>query len=207
MVDVSQAGDLSNRGSVTPELVGMDDLWNIVFSQRPGQKGLRRFGVPMPLKENVEHESVLVHGPPAVKRGQPRCSDQDEPVANAIDARTDLVHMPSGTLTGFPMAQFFGEERYEFYAPFAEGFVTDLDAALVEQFLNVPVAQRKAMIEPDGVLDGDHGETVAVWFGVGHGQSDYPDPIKATQPAWPLTALPDIAHGLKEADVEREKPL
>ena len=38
------------------------------------------------------------------------------------------------------------------------------------------------MVEPDGVLDGDHGETVAVWFGVGHGQSDYPDPIKATQP-------------------------
>ena len=38
------------------------------------------------------------------------------------------------------------------------------------------------MIKPDGVLDGDHGETVAVWFGVGHGQSDYPDPIKATQP-------------------------
>ena len=38
------------------------------------------------------------------------------------------------------------------------------------------------MIEPDGVLDGDYGETVAVWFGVGHGQSDYPDPIKATQP-------------------------
>ena len=77
------------------------------------------------------------------------------------------------------MAQFFGEERSEFYAPFAEGFVTDLDAALVEQFLNVPVAQRKAMIKLDGVLDGDHGETVAVWFGVGHGQSDYPDPIKA----------------------------
>ena len=39
------------------------------------------------------------------------------------------------------MAQFFGEERSEFYAPFAEGFVTDLDAALVEQFLNVPVAE------------------------------------------------------------------
>ena len=42
------------------------------------------------------------------------------------------------------------------------------------------------MIEPDGVLDGDHGETVAVWFGVGHGQSDYPDPIKATQPFNPI---------------------
>ena len=38
------------------------------------------------------------------------------------------------------------------------------------------------MIEPDGVLDDADRETVAVWFGVGHGQSDYPDPIKATQP-------------------------
>ena len=133
----------------------------------------------MPLKENVEHEPVLVHGPPAVKRAQARCSDQDEPVSNAIDARTDLVHMPSGTQTGFPMAQFFGEERSEFYAPFAEGFVTDLDAALVEQFLNVPVAQRKAMIEPDGVLDNGHRETVAVGLGVGHGRAAYPDPVKA----------------------------
>ena len=74
MVDVDQARDLSDRGPVAAQLVGIDDLWDIVFSQQPGQKGLRRFGVPMPLKENVEHEPVLVHGPP-------------EPVSNAIDAR------------------------------------------------------------------------------------------------------------------------
>ena len=54
MVDVSQAGDLSNRGSVAAELIGMDDLWDIVFSQQPGQEGLRRFGIPMPLEEIVE---------------------------------------------------------------------------------------------------------------------------------------------------------
>ena len=126
MVDVSQAGDLSNRGSVTPELVGMDDLWDIVFSQQPGQEGLRRFGVPMPLKEDVEHETVLVHGPP-------------KPVSNAVDARTHLVEMPSGTPTGFPMAQFFDEERSELYAPFAEGLMADLNAALVQQFLHVSV--------------------------------------------------------------------
>ena len=126
MVDVSQAGDLSNRGSVTPELVGMDDLWDIVFSQQPGQEGLRRFGVPMPLKEDVEHETVLVHGPP-------------KPVSNAIHGRTHLVEMPSGTPSGFPMAQFFGEERSELYAPFAEGFMADLNAALVQQFLHVSV--------------------------------------------------------------------
>jgi hypothetical protein len=31
VVDVSQAGDLSDRGSITPELIGMDDLWDIIF--------------------------------------------------------------------------------------------------------------------------------------------------------------------------------
>ena len=54
MVDVDQARDLSNRGPVAAELIGMDDLWDIVFSQQPGQEGLRRFGIPMPLEEIVE---------------------------------------------------------------------------------------------------------------------------------------------------------
>jgi hypothetical protein len=64
VVDVSQAGDLSERDSVAAELIGMDDLWNIIFSQQSGQEGLRRFGVPMPLEENVEYEAVLVHSSP-----------------------------------------------------------------------------------------------------------------------------------------------
>jgi len=35
------------------------------------------------------------------------------------------------------VAQVFSEEGSEFDTPFANGFVTDLDAALVEQFLNL----------------------------------------------------------------------
>ena len=97
MVDVDQARDLPNRGSVAAELIGMDDLWDIVFTQQPGQEGLRRFGVPVPLKQDIEHEAVLVHGPP-------------EPVSNAVNARTDLVQMPPGTPTGFPVTQVFSEE-------------------------------------------------------------------------------------------------
>jgi len=58
--------------------------------------------------------------------------------------------------------------------------VADLDAALVEQVLNVPVTQWEVVVEPDSVLDDDHGETVAVRPGVGHGGSAYPDPLKAT---------------------------
>ena len=91
MVDVSQARGISNRGSVAAQLIGMDDLWDIVFSQQPGQEGLRRFGIAMPLEENVEHKTVLVHGPP-------------KPVSNAVHTRTHLVEMPPGTPSGFPVA-------------------------------------------------------------------------------------------------------
>ncbi len=87
VVDVNQARDLSNRGSVAAELIGMDDLWDIVFSQESGQERLRRFGVPMPLEENVEHEPLLVHSPP-------------KPVSNAIDARTHLVWRRSSSKRG-----------------------------------------------------------------------------------------------------------
>jgi len=91
VVDVSQTRDLSDRGPVASELIVMDHLWDIIICQKPGQEGLRRFGVPVPLEENVEHEPVLVHGPP-------------KPVSYAFHARTHLVEMPPGTPSGFPMA-------------------------------------------------------------------------------------------------------
>jgi hypothetical protein len=57
--------------------------------------------------------------------------------------------------------------------------VTDHDAAPVQQFLDVSIAEGEAVVQPDGVLDDEHGETVAVGLEVGA----YPDPIKATQPS------------------------
>jgi hypothetical protein len=183
VIDVDQTRDLSDRSPVAAELIGIDDLWDIVFSQQPGQEGLRSFSIPVSLKENVEYEVVLVHSPP-------------KPVSDVVNARTHLVEMPPGTPTGFPVAQVFSEEGSELDAPLAQGFVTDHDAAPVEQFLDLPVAAKRphgrcsgqeahweAVIQPDGVLDDEHGETVAVGLEVGYGQSAYPDPIKATQPS------------------------
>ncbi len=158
VVDVRQTRDLPDRGPVAAKLVGMDDLWDIVFPQQSGQEGLRSFSVSVPLKENIEHEAVLVDRPP-------------QPMPEAIDARTDLVQMPAGTPTGFLLAKVFSKEGSEFEAPFAEGFVTDLSAALVEQFPNVSVTQGKAVVQRDRVLDDGHWETVAVGFRVGHGPS------------------------------------
>ena len=72
---------------------------------------------------------------------------------DATDTRTYLVHMPPGTPTGFPVAQVFSEEGSEFDTPFAQGFVTDFNTALVQQFLNVPVAQGKAVVQLSGRVE------------------------------------------------------
>ena len=58
--------------------------------------------------------------------------------------------------------------------------MADLDAALVQQVLDISVAELKMVIQPDGVLDDGHGEAVALRLGIGHGGSAYPSPIKAT---------------------------
>ena len=60
-------------------------------------------------------------------------------MSDPIDARTHLVQMPPGTPSGFPVAQVFCEQWTELDAPFAEGLVADLNAALVQQFLHVSV--------------------------------------------------------------------
>jgi hypothetical protein len=90
--------------------------------------------------------------------------------------------MPPGTPTGFPVAQVFSEKGSELDTPLAQGFVTDHDATLVQQFLDVPVTQRKAVVEPNSLLDDEHRETVAVRLCIGHGRLAYPDPMKAKQP-------------------------
>ena len=78
VVNFSQACDFSDRGPVACELVRANPVWDIIFTQEPGQEGLCGVGIPVPLKQDVEHEAVLVHRPP-------------QPVPDAIDARTHLI--------------------------------------------------------------------------------------------------------------------
>ena len=159
----------SQGSAVTPELIGVNDLWHIVFTQKARQEGRCRLGITVTLQQDVEHEAVLVDRSP-------------QPVSNAVDRRTDLVHQPAGTPSGFPLAQVICEQCAELDAPFAQGLVTDLDAALVEQFLNVSITQRETVVQPDGVLDDGHRESVAVRGWISHSGSDYPGLVKATQP-------------------------
>ena len=64
MVDIDQAWDLPDRSAVTPQLIGVNDLWDIVFTQEPGQEGFRSLSIAVTLEEDVEHETVLVHCSP-----------------------------------------------------------------------------------------------------------------------------------------------
>ena len=119
VVDVDHTRDFPDGRPVTPKLIGVNDLWEVMLTQEPSQEGLRGFSVSVSLEENIEHEPVLVH-----------CSP--EPVADAIDARTDLVHMPPGTPAGFLVTQVFRKQRPELDTPFAQGLMAHLNAALVE---------------------------------------------------------------------------
>jgi len=72
IVDADQARNLPDRGSVAAELVGINHLWDVIFTQEAGQEDLRSFGGPKLLEENVEYEAVLIHSPPAGRRAQAR---------------------------------------------------------------------------------------------------------------------------------------
>ena len=52
------------RSSAAPELIGLNDLWNIIFPQEVREKGCGCSSVAVFLQENVEHVSELVYSPP-----------------------------------------------------------------------------------------------------------------------------------------------
>ena len=91
VVDIDQPWELSDRSIIAAQMIGLNDLWDIVFTQEPDQKGLCSLSIAVALEEDIKHEAVLVHCSPAVKRAQARYSDQDEPMSDVIDARTHLI--------------------------------------------------------------------------------------------------------------------
>ena len=77
--------------AITPELIGMDDLRHVIFHQQPMKKRFGSFGIPVFLKEHVEHGSVFIDRSP-------------QPMFDPADIHVHLVKVPPGTPTGFPVA-------------------------------------------------------------------------------------------------------
>ena len=40
VVDVDQARELLDRSAVTPQLIGVNDFWDIIFIEQPDQEGV-----------------------------------------------------------------------------------------------------------------------------------------------------------------------
>ncbi len=91
----------------------------------------------MPLKKTTLHETVLVYCAP-------------HPMPDTISRRTDFIQVPLGTPPGFPVTEFVGEQGTEWDAPLTACLVADPDAALVEQLLNILIAERKAVVQLSG---------------------------------------------------------
>ena len=112
------------------------------------------------LQEDVKHSALFVHRPP-------------EPVFNSTNDNVHLIQMPPGTPTGFPVASFLSQEWGEFDVPLAKGFVTDVNSSLVEQLLNITLAEREAVVEPHGVPNYTQRKTVTIGLPVSHSSAAY----------------------------------
>ncbi len=54
-------GKSPNRRTVAPEFIGMNDFWDLVLTEQPGEEGAGRLRVPVRLEQEVEHGAVLVY--------------------------------------------------------------------------------------------------------------------------------------------------
>ena len=78
MVDLLKCWKCPDGGPVTGQLVGADCLWDVEFAEQASQERSCRLGISVALQQDVEHDPVLVYGPP-------------QPVTDTANCRTDLI--------------------------------------------------------------------------------------------------------------------
>jgi hypothetical protein len=100
------------------------------------------------LKIHINHLAILIHGSPQV-------------VLLAIDFDEHFIDVESVTIASVSSFQSSSVYRSEFDAPESDGLSADSDAPLSEQVLDIPMAEIKSIVEPDGVGDDIGRESVA----------------------------------------------
>lgn len=96
--------------------------------QQLAEEPFGRTGTAIPLHQDVDHVSVLIHGPPQV-------------VALAPDLHEDFVQVPPVTQPTLATLQPSCVLRSELAAPLPDRLVGNGDAPLREEFLNVAQTQ------------------------------------------------------------------
>src|SRR4051794_11839228 len=124
--------------------------------QQLAEQALGGLFVPPDLDQDVEHDPILVDGPP-------------EPVLLAADHQAHFVEVPLIARAWQPTADLVGEALAELARPLAHGFVAHLDATRGQHLFDHAQAQGKAEVEPDGVADDLARKAVAGVGGLGCG--------------------------------------
>ena len=134
------------RRFVTLEFVGDDDPWHeALFFEEFAKESLCRLRIPMPLQQNFQDFSLRIHCSPQV-------------VLLLFERHHHFIQMPfiSDERT-FP-TKLIGLLLPEFLAPLPHRFIGEFDAAIQHYLLNVPVAQRKGVVEPDTAANNFAGK-------------------------------------------------
>lgn len=100
-------GKLMKGRPITPELVSVYCLWNIVLTQEADKEGLGGLSIAVPLKDNVQHDAMFINRPP-------------QPVGDAAYVHMHFVEVLLGTPSGFPVTETLGEHVAELDAPAAD---------------------------------------------------------------------------------------
>ena len=107
--------------------------------QQLAHQALGRLGVAAALHQNLQDETVLIHGAP-------------QPVLLATDRNDGLIEMPLvAEPTGSAAADLVGESTSEFLRPKPDRLMRDDDPTGSQQVLDHSQAERETEIKPHGV--------------------------------------------------------
>jgi len=112
------------------------------------------------LQQDIHHRASIIDGPP-------------QPVFPTTNLDAQPVQKPPRTPSGFSVTSLLGEAWCERDVPLPQPFGPHLNAALVQSFLDIALAERRSVFQPEGVLDTAQRETVVVGLGVSHERSAY----------------------------------
>jgi hypothetical protein len=153
---------------VAPQLVGHDHPRFILQTvQQSFEEALCRLGIAPGLNQDVEHNAMLIDGPPEI-------------MLHALDPDKDLVHVPLITGSRPTPAQSVGETRCEFLAPAPHRLVGDDNTAFRQDQLDIPETKAEYVVQPDRVADDLGREPIAV---VGSGDDVIPPVRSPSGPA------------------------
>ena len=148
VLDIGQ--QMTLRHPIASQLVGDDHSRHVLQAlQQTPEEPLGSFPITSLLDQNIEDDTVLIHGTPKI-------------MLNAQDPDEHLVEVPLVARSGTAAAQTTGKVPAEFLAPAPHRLVGDDDAALSQKQLNIAQAEAEHMIQPYSMADNLRGEAMAV---------------------------------------------